>query len=55
MFTLQLTFDKAALHHVEQYGDHDVQQLALLSDVTCQLFIAEQLHADMNYSIGHCV
>ena len=53
--TLQLAPYKAALHHVEQHGDHDVQQLALLRDVTRQLLVAEELHADVHDAVGHGV
>ena len=52
---MKFTFDKATLHHVEEHSDHDVQQLALLSHMTRQLLVAEQLDADMDDPIGHGV
>lgn len=53
--TLKLTFNKATLHHVEEDCDHDVQQLTLLSHMSSQLLVAEQLHTNMYNAVGHGV
>lgn len=55
LITLKFTFNKAALHHVEEDCDHDVQQLTLLCDMSSQLLVAEQLHANVHDAVGHRV
>ena len=51
--TLQCTFCEYSLYHIVETNYQYIQQIIFFNHLACQLFIAEQLYADVDHSVSY--